>query len=191
MEIPRELATIKTIIKNNLENDDCLDEEEGCVCGTNINRNVDTVAGSKLVYREEEKRNSVCLEVCDDDNDDDVTTKDVNAVHGNYVIDLNSFSSILREVAICTTCELGNLELFDSGKKESCAIFLILRCNSCYYSRSFWSVHGTFGKQSLSVNDYKIRMRNDMVYSSKLGGRLVGINLEKLSLNHAIEQGWI
>ena len=86
---------------------------------------------------------------------------------------------------MCRAYEVGRLELFDSGQKESCATFMIIRCNSCDYSRSFWSVSGAFGKSSLSVSDSKIRMRNDMVYSSILGGRLVGIGLEKLSLYHA------
>ena len=149
------------------------------------NRNVDTVSRSKLVYREEEKCQSICLEVCDDNDDDDSTTSDVYAVQGNYVIDLNSFSSILREIAMCRACEVGRLQLFDSGKKETYATFLILRCNSCHYSRSFCSVSGTFGKSSLSVSDSKIRMRNDMVYSSIIGGRLVGIGLETLYLYHA------
>ena len=62
----------------------------------------------------------------DDDDDDDVSTRDEYTVQGNYVIYLNSFSSILREVAMCWACEVGSLELFDSGKKESCATFLIL-----------------------------------------------------------------
>ena len=82
------------------------------------NKNVDTVAGRKLVYGEEEKRKSICLEVYDDDDGDDVTTRDVFAVQGNYVIDLNSFSSILREVAMCRACEVVSLELFDSVQKE-------------------------------------------------------------------------
>ena len=123
--------------------------------------------------------------MCEDGDDDDATPRDVYAVQGNYVIDLNSFSSILREVAMCRTCEVGSLELVDSGEKTSCATFLILRCDSCHYSRSFWSVSGTFGKSSVSVSDSKIRMRNDMVYNSILGGRLVGIGLDKLSLYHA------
>ena len=172
-------------MKNNLEKEGCLDEEEVVPAVPIANKNANTVAGSKLVYREEEKRKSICLEVCDDDDDDDITTTDVYAVQGNYVIDLNSFSSIIREVAMCRACEVGSLELFDSGQKESCATFLILRCNSCHYSRSFWSVSGTFGKSSVSVSASKIRMRNDMVYSSILGGRLIGIGLEKLSLYHA------
>ena len=122
----------------------------------------------------------------DDGYDDDVTTRDVYAVQGNYVIDLNSFSSILREVAMCRACEAGSLELFDSGTKESCATFLILLCNSCHFHRSFWSVSGTFGKSSFSVSASKIRMRNDMVYSNILEGSLVGIGLDKFSHYHAI-----
>ena len=61
----------------------------------------------------------------------------------------------------------------------------MLRCDSCHYCRYFWSVSGKFGKSSLPVGDSKIRIRNDMVYSSILGGRLVGISLTKLSLYHA------
>ena len=87
--------------------------------------------------------------MCDDDDNDDVTPRNVYAVQGNYVIDLNSFSSILREVAVCRACKVGNLKLFDSGKEESCATYMILRCNYCHYFRSFWSVSGTFGKSSL------------------------------------------
>ena len=137
---------LKTVMKNNIENEDCLDEEEDFSVVPIANKNVNTVAGRELVYQEEEKRKSICLEVCDDDDDDDIATRDVYAIQGNYVIDLNSFSSILREVAMCRVCEVGRLELFDSGKKDSCATFLILRCNSCHYSRYFWSVNGTFGK---------------------------------------------
>ena len=56
--------------------------------------------------------------MCDHDDGDDVTPRDVYAVQGNYVIDLNSFSSILREVAMSRACEVGSLELFDSGKRN-------------------------------------------------------------------------
>ena len=60
----------------------------------------------------------------EDGDDDDVTPRDVYAVQGNYVIDLNSFSSILREVAMCRACEVGSLELFDSGEKNIlCQLF--------------------------------------------------------------------
>ena len=73
------------VMKNNLEKVDCLDEEVVVHVVPISNKNVDTVAGRKLVYREEEKRKSICLEVCDDDDGDDVTTRDVYAVQGNYV----------------------------------------------------------------------------------------------------------
>ena len=85
---------------------------------------------------------------------------------------------------MCRACEVGSLELFDCGKKTSCATFLILRCNSGHHFRSFWSVSGTFGKSSNTVSDSKIRMRNDMVHSSVLGSRLVGIGMDKLFLYH-------
>ena len=64
---------------------------------------------------------------------------------------------------MCRACEVGSLELFDSGEKTSCATSLILRCDLCHYSRFFWSVSGTFGKLSVWVSDSKNRMRNHMV----------------------------
>ena len=104
-------------MKNILEKEGCLDEKEVVPMVPIANIYVNTVAGRKLVYREEEKRKSICLEVCDDD-DDDIYPRDVYAVQGNYVIDLNSFSSILREVAMCMACDVGSLELFESGKRN-------------------------------------------------------------------------
>ena len=90
-----------------------------------FNRNVDSVAGRKLLYREEEKRKSICLEACEDGNDYDGTLRDVYIVQGNYAIHLNSLSSILREVEMYRACEVCSPELFDFGEKTSCATILI------------------------------------------------------------------
>ena len=86
---------------------------------------------------------------------------------------------------MCKACEECNLEFFDCGKKASCASFLMFRCDSCHYSRSFWSVSGTFGRSSFPVGASKIKKRNDMVYNCILDGRLVGIGFNKLSLYHS------
>ena len=142
--------TSKIVLKNILGKEDCLEVVPAVPIW---NRNVDTVAVHKLVYQEEDKRKSISLEIRDDGYDDDVTTRYVYAVQGNYVIDLNSFPSILREVAMCRACEVGSLELFDSVTKESCATFLILRCNPCHF-HSVWSGSGTFVKSSLSVSAF-------------------------------------
>ena len=40
--------------------------------GPKSNKNVNTAAGSKLTHREEEKGKSICLEMCDNDEDYDV-----------------------------------------------------------------------------------------------------------------------
>ena len=64
-------------MKNNLENENCLDEEEVVHVVPISNTDADPVAGCKLAYREEEKQKSICLELCDDD---DVTPTDVYAV---------------------------------------------------------------------------------------------------------------
>ena len=102
-------------------------------------------------------------------------------------MDLSSFSFILEEMAVCRDCEVGKLELFDRGTKASCASLLMIRCKKCYISKSFWSVSGKFGKKKLSLpeGDTHISKRNDMVYSSVLGARLVGLGNEKLKLYHA------
>ena len=74
-----------------------------------------------------------------------------------YIIDLSSFSSILKEIAVCKSCEEGNLELFDCGEKATCAFLLMLRCDSCHYSISFWSVSDTFGRSSFPVGVSKFK----------------------------------
>ena len=116
-----------------------------------------------------------------DDDDDDVTYRDLYAVQGNYVIGLSSFSSTLKKIVVCRSCEDCSLELLDCGERASCASSLMFRYNSCHYSRSFCSVSGTLGRTSFPVGTSKIEKRNDIVYNCILGRRLVGIGFNKLS----------
>ena len=61
---------------------------------------------------------------------------------------------------------------------------LMFRCSSCFATRSFWSVSGKWTKKSIQVGDKMIPKRNDTVYASVLGRRIIGIGENKLRLYH-------
>ena len=99
----------------------------------------------------------------------------VYPVSGNYVIDLEAFLPILQEVAVCRSCQTGNLELWNHGTKASCASYLMFKCASCSVSKSFWSVSGKFLNKTIPIGDLSIPKRNAIVYSTVFGGSLIGI----------------
>ena len=101
-----------------------------------------------------------------------------------WIINLESFVSILGEVAVCRNCQLGTLELYQKSYHLSCATQLIFRCKECLSHRTFWSVSGYF-RSSIQLGEKNISKRNDMMYSSVLGGRLVGMGVPNLRLYHA------
>ena len=113
-----------------------------------------------------------------------VEAEDVLPVTGNCLINVDSFVSILGEVAVCRNCQLGTLELYQKSYHLSCATQLIFRCTKCFASRTFWSVSGYF-RSSIQLGDKKISKRNDIMYSSVLGGRLAGLGEANLRLYHA------
>ena len=97
---------------------------------------------------------------------------------------MDTFVQVLEEVAVCRACQLGKLELYQKSYHQSCATNLMFRCRSCYESRSFWSVSGRFNS-TIQIGDKKIAKRNDMMYSSVLGGRLIGFGEANLRFYHA------
>ena len=109
----------------------------------------------------------------------------VHHVKGNYIIDLNVLVSILRGVAVYTECEWGQLELYNKGTKASFASYLMFTCSECLASRSFWSLSGSFKDTYFPVGDAQIQKRNDIVYVSVLGGRIMGASLDPLIFYHA------
>ena len=109
---------------------------------------------------------------------------DVLPITGNVIINVESFISILGEVAVCRNCQLGTLELYQKSYHLSCATQLMFRCNNCLTNRTFWSVSGYF-RSSIQLGEKMISKRNDIMYSSVLGGRLVGMGEPNLRLYHA------
>ena len=87
-------------------------------------------------------------------------------------------------MAACRKCQLGTLELYQKPHHLSCATQLMFRCAKCFATRTFWSVSGYF-RSSIQLGDKKISKRNDIMYSSVLGGRLAGIGEPNLRLYHA------
>ena len=115
---------------------------------------------------------------------DGIFEEDVLLVTGNVIIHSESFISILGEVAVCRNCQLGTLELYQKSYNLSCATQLMLRCTKCFASRTFWSVSGYF-RSSIPIGDKTVSKRNDLMYSSVLGGRLAGIGEPNLMRYHA------
>ena len=113
-----------------------------------------------------------------------VEAEDVLPVTGNCLINVDSFVSILDEVAACRKCQIGTLELYQEPYHLSCAAQLMFRCTKCFASRTFWSVSGYF-RSSIQLGDKKISKRNDIMCSSVLGGRLGGLGEANLRLYHA------
>ena len=58
---------------------------------------------------------------------------DVLPVTGNVILNVESFVSILGEVAACRNCQLGTLELYHKPYRLSCATQLMFRCKLSYH----------------------------------------------------------
>ena len=112
-----------------------------------------------------------------------VEQEEVLPVTGNIILNVESFISILGEVSVCRDCQLGTLELYQKPYHLSCATQLMFRCNKCLANRTFWSLSGHF-RSNIQLGEKKISKRNDIMYSSVLGGRLVGMGEPNLRLYH-------
>ena len=130
----------------------------------------------------EEKRHSV-ITVRSPDLREKVVI--VTEVRSNLVIDIDILQSLFSKFAICKSCKLGNLVIWDKGGKSCFAYYLTLRCDRCGCGKDIWTVSGKFGTK-IDINDRKVSKRNDSIYQSILGGRLVGLGRRGLSLYHAM-----
>ena len=100
-------------------------------------------------------------------------------------MNVHVLASVYNEIAMCRQCQLGELQLLNSGTKAGCAAYLMLRCSHCGVSKSFWSVSGRFGSHIETESGKQVSKRNATVYASVLGGGLIGVGCESLSLYHA------
>ena len=103
----------------------------------------------------------------------------------NLVLNAHRIASVYREMSVCKSCLSGELELYHSGTKSGCATYFTLTCLQCDNSKSFWSVSGRFASKLEVAPGKYVPKRNSTVYGSVLGGRLIGVSCERLSLYHA------
>lgn len=112
-------------------------------------------------------------------DEDNVTN--VSIPTNNLIINSDVLQGVLDMMSICRLCKKGNLKMFVI-RKISCTSYLLLRCDNCNNYKRFWSVSECF-RNKIQINDeVSIPKRNDMVYSTILGGRLIGCN--SLTLYH-------
>ena len=71
-----------------------------------------------------------------------------------------------------------------SRQKSGSAIRIKLNCTFCPFTQSFWSVGGKY-KEKIQVGDQQIHKRNELLYASILGGRLIGIGHSKIEMYHS------
>ena len=103
---------------------------------------------------------------------------------GNFIISSEISKNLFNDLTHCKA--KGEVEVLDTKTSAGCASYLQLRCKNCSYSKYFWSVGDrTIGKLQMS-DDKANAKRNDIVYSSVLGGRLIGCGYSKLILYHSI-----
>ena len=115
--------------------------------------------------------------------EDNLIAAEVIPIRGNCVRIIESLISIVREVAVCRTCQLRTLKLLQTSTL-SCATNLMFHCENCFASWSFWGVSGHF-RSKIEVGDIKITRRNEMMYSCVLAGRMIDIGETSLQFYHA------
>ena len=105
---------------------------------------------------------------------------------GSCILDYEVLKMMLS-MTVCRECLAGEMIVLDTGTRAGAASYILLSCNSCKMSQHFWTVSGRPGSRSkIQVGSSEITNRNKLVYSSVLGGRLMGIGHTKLSLYHSM-----
>ena len=140
----------------------------------------DTIAARKLKFQEAKtspRKMIIKVQL------DVKSVEEVYPVRGKHNMDLEAFIDVLKDVAMCQACQIDKLELFDKGTQAGAAKYLMFRYSSCFETRSFWSVSGKWTK-NIQVGEKMIPKRNDTVYASVLGGRIIGIGENKRRLYH-------
>ena len=107
----------------------------------------------------------------------------VESLDTNILLSLGTMRSILDSIALCNHCVDGKLSLYPSTKTHGSASYITIACNRCGSSKSFWS-SGSRLRGTITVGDTKIKCRSQLIYSSILSARLMGIGWAKLHLYH-------
>ena len=75
----------------------------------------------------------------------------------------------------------GEIIIEETSYKAGCATHIELKYNYCHSSRNYWSAGG-MSKGKIPVGNRAVTKRNELLYSSILAGRLIGIGFEKMEL---------
>ena len=102
----------------------------------------------------------------------------------NIIINIAAFQTIFNQMTLCKACHRGSIKLAEKDNKSGCALYIDMACNYCQVQSSYWTVSEKF-RERIPIGDKQIAKRNTMMYSSILGGRLIGIGKKKLMLYHA------
>ena len=130
----------------------------------------ETVAHRKLMYTPE------YFEPCD--------TPLRMQTYDNMIVNLQTLLTMLDDLTVCKSCKKGSMRMFQSKQRAGSATYLQLECSACSTQQGFWSV-GAKSQAKIQVGDQQIRKRNELLYGSILGGRLIGVGLSKLELYHS------
>ena len=103
------------------------------------------------------------------------------STESNVLMNLGSLQSQLNLMARCAHCACGKLELRLSSKSHGSASYVAIYCNSCDSVDSFWSA-GSRSRGSIAVGESSIMNRSELIYSSVLAGRIMGIGWAKIHL---------
>ena len=102
----------------------------------------------------------------------------------NIVLNISTLQSVLNAMAICSKCASGKLKITAQGMIEGSASYVSMACNNCDFTNKFWSSGSRF-RERLTVGDSSITKRSDLIYSSVLAPRIMGVGWDKLHLYHS------
>ena len=101
----------------------------------------------------------------------------------NTVVNLSTLQSVLNAMAICSKCASVKLKITAQGLNEGSASYVSMACNNCDFTNKFWSSGSRF-RERFTVGDSSITKRSDLIYSSVLAARIMGVGWAKLHLYH-------
>ena len=134
-----------------------------------------SLASKKLCFETTTKKQKQDLSSFTEESE--MLHKTSKQVIGNCIINFNVLQSIL-DCMLCGQCSTAGMRILDPGLVAGCAQYILLVCPNCNWIKYSWTVPGKF-RQKISVGDQEIVKRNEMVYSSVLAGRLMGVGLQK------------
>ena len=115
----------------------------------------------------------------------DEETVTVSQLIGNVVFDAEVLATLIDKYTVCSVCKVGSLKLLNSGTRSCLGQLIQIVCDRCDFADRMWTLSGKSYKK-ISVGDTTVSKRNDSVYGSMLGGRLVGLGRVNLNLYHSV-----